>query len=621
MVQGLSVVRILLYSSCAICYTLIAGLFLRDYRKRKSQWGGTPYVCLALVNAFIYSYNVATSVLPIPELRFAELTQATCIFLVPPLLLHLFYHNEKKHLPASRVWTIWLGLVYSASLVRILAAVARQAGLLGYDARRFSNISSYFLVCAALSSAAIMLCSKRPLLGRERRQRWWLLLLCCSVAWTWILQVLRPREWNFLIGNILPLALLLIVTYYAERFTFFDVLIKKGVFAYGSLALLIVYFGVLTPWILRHREPGNLWPLSIWPVILLFPWFSRQLSSWLDRRWLGRSFSPTQATRYFLTGMQGVIDEDQLVRMAVERLHKIFCSKVDIVFASDGAFHLHEEQGMTASIAASGETIGHIRVSPREHGVRFLSEDQELLASLADGLAYLIENLRLREIHLQQERREQDLLLRANRSELRALRAQINPHFLFNALNTVAGLIPDRPDRAEETIEELAEVFRYTLHRSEREWVRLDEELEAVRSYLHIEQARFGESLTFSIQTSPCSEAIRIPAMIISTLVENAVKHGVSSLTTPGVVEVRVVVNNSRLRIEVRDNGVGFQNAASSEMEQGESGYGLRNIRERLRAYFGIAATLYIGRDTKKEMTLVSVEMPQHTAAVATEGL
>lgn len=104
MVQGLSVVRILLYSSCAIGYTLIAGLFLRDYRKRKTQWGGTPYVCLALANAFIYSFNITTAVLPVPELRFALLIRTSCIFLVPPLLSHLFYHNEKGHLPAPRLW-------------------------------------------------------------------------------------------------------------------------------------------------------------------------------------------------------------------------------------------------------------------------------------------------------------------------------------------------------------------------------------------------------------------------------------------------------------------------------------------------------------------------------------
>lgn len=620
MVHGLSVVRILLYSCSAICYTLIAGLFLREYRNRKTQWGGTPYICLAIVNALLYSFEVSTSVLAISELPWVQLIRSACIFLVPPLLVHLFYHNEKGYLPAPRGWVIWLWLAYGTSAARTLAFAARQAGLLAYDVGRVSSAFHCVLASAALSSALIMLCSKRPLTERERRQRWWLLLLCGSVAATWILQAIRPREWNALIGNVLPLALLLIITYYAERFTFFDLLIKKGILAFSSLALLTVYFGVLTPRSLRPQNVGYLWPLSIWPVMLLYPWFSQRLSDWLDRRWLGRPFPSAQASRYFLAGMQGIIAEDGLVRMATERLQEIFRSRVEISLAPAESLPV-EREGMLTAIAVGGQTIGQIRVWPRNHGLRFLSEDQELLASLADGFAFLIENLRLRENSLQQERREQDLMLRANRSELRALRAQINPHFLFNALNTVAGLIPDRPERAEQTIEELAEVFRYTLHRSEREWVRLDEELEAVRSYLNIEQARFGESFTFDIETSRYSEAIRIPAMIISTLVENAVKHGVSALTTPGVVEVRVVVNSSRLRIEVRDNGVGFQNPASSAMEQGESGYGLRNIRERLRAYFGDAAILYIGRDRKRKMTLVSVEMPRLAAAVATEGL
>jgi len=84
---------------------------------------------------------------------------------------------------------------------------------------------------------------------------------------------------------------------------------------------------------------------------------------------------------------------------------------------------------------------------------------------------------------------------RASRAELKALRAQINPHFLFNALNAIAGLIQDRPQQADETIEQLALVFRYTLRAAEKEWVRLDEEIEFAASYLCVEQARFGRRL------------------------------------------------------------------------------------------------------------------------------
>jgi LytS/YehU family sensor histidine kinase len=201
-------------------------------------------------------------------------------------------------------------------------------------------------------------------------------------------------------------------------------------------------------------------------------------------------------------------------------------------------------------------------------------------------------------------------MLNANRSELKALRAQVNPHFLFNALNAAAGLIHLDPDRAERTIEQLAEVFRYTLSRSDREWVRVGDELEAVRAYLDIEQARYRERLQVRIESSEEARNVRIPAMTMQTLVENAVQHGVGAIRTPGLVEIEASVTGSVLCIAVRDNGPGFQKSQRPRTQAGRGGYGLRNVRERLQGHFGDAARLSIGRDTTRQLTVVSVEMP-----------
>jgi LytS/YehU family sensor histidine kinase len=268
---------------------------------------------------------------------------------------------------------------------------------------------------------------------------------------------------------------------------------------------------------------------------------------------------------------------------------------------------------MQAPIGQHGRQIGLISILPRVHGPRFLSEDVALLSSLAETYSFLLDNLRLREERAQREGRERNLLLEAQRSELRALRAQINPHFMFNALNTIAGLIPRRPDRAERTIEQLAEVFRYTLRRSEREWVPLDEELEAVRAYLDIERTRFGDRLEFTIRAGDEAEGVRIPAMIVQTLVENAVKHGVGAIRVPGRIEVNVEAARNRLRIEVRDNGPGFEESAAGVFHQPGEGHGLRNIRERLRGYFGDAARLSVARDGTPASTVVAIEMPRTT--------
>jgi LytS/YehU family sensor histidine kinase len=178
------------------------------------------------------------------------------------------------------------------------------------------------------------------------------------------------------------------------------------------------------------------------------------------------------------------------------------------------------------------------------------------------------------------------------------------------AVNTIAALIPRYPGRAEQTIEELAEVFRYALYRSEREWVRLEEELEAVEAYLHVEQARFGDRLRFEISADAAARDARAPAMMVQTLVENAVKHGIAALTTAGLVDVRACLSGRLLRIEVRDNGPGFGESALRQPQASIAGYGLRNVRDRLCGYFGDAARLSIGRDPALQMTLVTIEMP-----------
>src|SRR6185436_16363640 len=124
-----------------------------------------------------------------------------------------------------------------------------------------------------------------------------------------------------------------------------------------------------------------------------------------------------------------------------------------------------------------------------------------LLRSLSGVFSYMLENVRLQRRRRQQDQLEQELRLQTSRSELKALRAQINPHFLFNALNAIASLIHSDPTRADAAVEQLAEVFRYTLRRSESEWAPLDQELTFARAYLDVEQARFGQRLTCTIDS------------------------------------------------------------------------------------------------------------------------
>jgi LytS/YehU family sensor histidine kinase len=162
-------------------------------------------------------------------------------------------------------------------------------------------------------------------------------------------------------------------------------------------------------------------------------------------------------------------------------------------------------------------------------------------------------------------------------AELRALRAQIHPHFLFNTLNTIAALIPQDPAAAEETLTRLAEMFRYTLQASEREYSSLDQELDFVRSYLEIERTRFGDRLTVRESIEPGLSATPVPSLLLQPLVENAVRYAVAPRSEGGVLSLTVRRQGETLVLEVGDDGPGLQGAAPSG-----NGFGLRSVRERL---------------------------------------
>jgi LytS/YehU family sensor histidine kinase len=185
----------------------------------------------------------------------------------------------------------------------------------------------------------------------------------------------------------------------------------------------------------------------------------------------------------------------------------------------------------------------------------------------------------LRETELQEER----LKALAAEAELKALKAQINPHFLFNTLNTVAHLIRTDPPRAEKTVEKLAEVFRYALFAMDKELVPLGEELSFVEEYLALEQERFGDRLSIKTSASPESLRVLVPPLILQPLVENAIRHGQSPR---GEVRLNLEthVNEQSLVISISDQGPGF---STHDSRPEGRGIGLRNVRDRLEKKYG----------------------------------
>lgn len=160
-------------------------------------------------------------------------------------------------------------------------------------------------------------------------------------------------------------------------------------------------------------------------------------------------------------------------------------------------------------------------------GRRFLSDDLASLEAIAVGLARRIDAIRITEERYDRELREQEMARLASEAELRALRAQVNPHFLFNALTTIGYLIQTTPPRALQTLLRLTALLRAVL-RSEGELTTLGRELDVIDAYLDIERARFEDRLRVTIDIPRALRSIPVPPLILQPLVENAVKHGIA---------------------------------------------------------------------------------------------
>jgi signal transduction histidine kinase len=415
--------------------------------------------------------------------------------------------------------------------------------------------------------------------GERAHARWiaalFLLLLLCAAF-----NLAQPGGPAAVLPDYLLLAFFCVSLYYRERLVFFDLLVKRG--AFFLLGLLILTMSVTAASRVLFRLPTDWSPwicaLVLLPFWLLGPWIYARVDRAIDRVWLRRPYSAAGAERTFIHDIQAASAEEDLRTRTAASLERIFQAPAEVRFDAPLPDGLACQQ-----LAEPLEPLGYILLSARPDSIPFMSDDRRLLQSLARTLSVVLENVRFRI-------GEQELRWLASRAELKALRAQINPHFLFNALNAIAGLIQDQPELADETIEQLAQVFRYTLRKSENEWVSAGEEVEFVAAYLRVEQARFGDRLQVSFHLDPAAASIPLPAMCIQPLVENAIRHGAAATEGGATVTLRTALEGGTLRIEVCDNGPGFPSGFSLA-KAGES-HGLRNVAERLRGYYGASARL-----------------------------
>ena len=253
-------------------------------------------------------------------------------------------------------------------------------------------------------------------------------------------------------------------------------------------------------------------------------------------------------------------------------------------------------------------TIGLLVLgTKRQRQTVFNLEDLDLLRSLSGQLALAVERLNLIE-------RERALVRESAEAQLSALRAQINPHFLFNALNTVVSLVEEQPEQAVEVVEHLAAIFRHILNVGGRPFIAMQDEFALVDHYLSIEKARFGGRLHIERRLDPTLRMHPVPAFAVQTLVENAVKHGLEKRRDGGTLRLLCEpMGDDLVQVCVEDTGIGipalFGLPETALPDADFFGIGLRNVAARLDKLYGRDDLLRLS-SSPEEGTVVRLLLP-----------
>jgi hypothetical protein len=419
-----------------------------------------------------------------------------------------------------------------------------------------------------------------------------------------------------LIGHHASLPLVLAILYQDYRFAFADRFLKRAL----SLLLLVglvslLYATIAAPLVDPHAialrqsldrgshlfSTGAL--LALWiATALCYPFIRRGVYRFVDRVILRRTdYREFRAELARRLGPAHDTGEVLDITCALLR-HALGASDASWTESATPGVTAHPTITLDArrteaciTIPTAIEPSFEIRVAELTSGRALLSDDLTLIDAVAASVGRRIDELRLEIERVAREQREQDILRLATEAELRALRAQLNPHFLFNALNTLGHLMQVAPDRALATLYQLTGLLRAVLRKTNGQFVALREELEIVESYLAIEHERFQERLIVSIDVPAELRHARVPPLLLQPLVENAVKHGIAPMRNGGTVTVSARHDADAgetggfLRLTVVDTGAGSAAAGPNR-----DGVGLSNIQQRLQHLFGVAAAMNI---------------------------
>jgi two-component system LytT family sensor kinase len=396
------------------------------------------------------------------------------------------------------------------------------------------------------------------------------------------------------IGHHGSLLLAFAILYRDYRFAFADIFLKQALALLALVAAIFSGYSMVAPSLARSGPPsatavGVL--LASWATTALtYPLLRRGAAAFVDR------FILTRANYADLVPALG----DELQRcQSPEAVLSSACRVLQRALSAASVAWRAKALDANATFAAgdvpiwTGEAPQYVlTIGPLAGGRRLLSDDAALLDRVAFLMARRIDGIRLTDERYERMLQERDMQTLATEAELRALRAQLNPHFLFNALTTVAYLIQHAPARALVTLQRLTALLRSGL-RSEGAVTTLARERDLVTCYLEIERERFEERLRFSVDIPEALLALPLLSFVVQPLVENAVKHGIANSVAGGTIVVSACVDGG-LVITVRNTGLPLDPRRS----RGGGGAELKNLARRLRYHYGADSDLTLTSDT-----------------------
>ncbi len=516
------------------------------------------------------------------------------------LLAAVVVHSVARGLPRGLIITV---IAYACS---VLASVLHLQTVVTGDPEPSSLAFLILTICYGLIILALGVLTRAQANGQ--RVLWVLALALFAVSASHLGRFHAVADgWAVeLIGHHAAIPLAFAILYQDYRFALADLFLKR---ALTLIALVTIAFsGYSLATLLPAGPLAASLLMALWVATsLISPWLHRRIVRFVDQSLLGRmDYAALGAGIGQALQSQNTIDG--VLDTVAERLAPALDAR-RVWWAEDGDPAGVDAPATTqAPVTTTDRPRYVVKVGELTGGRRLLSDDFALVDTVVATAARRIDQIRLTHERYEAQLREEEMLKLTAEAELKALRAQVNPHFLFNALTTIGYLIESAPDRAMNTLMQLTALLRGVL-RSEGDFTTLGREIELVEHYLKIEHERFEERLRVRIDVPQALRRLRIPALVVQPLVENAIKHGVAPSTTGGDVEVIARSDDGRLVITVRNTGAPLH--PGSPRDAGEH-LGVENVRRRLAGHYGDGATLTLaaepGQGTVAELVMPLVE-------------